>query len=173
MCTLQQTTISVPFLDHFLGNLLSPYWFLWFHCTPDFAVHHGTSSELRQISHISVMNLRSSCSARLKTKKYSTSASHNLIWWFPKIGVIIHFSGIFRYKPSIYWGTPISGKPPYPQNLTISQTGKNYPSPDGFCWLFSPCQLDRCPWAAKVRCFPLGNRVCLQIRQQWAQKMDG
>ena len=31
-------------------------------------------------------------------------------WWFPEIGVppvIIHFSGIFRYKPSSYLGTPI------------------------------------------------------------------
>ena len=36
------------------------------------------------------------------------------IWWFPEIGVpavIIHFNGMFRYKPTI-WGYPHDyGKP--------------------------------------------------------------
>ena len=38
------------------------------------------------------------------------------IWRFPEMGVplvIIHLNGIFRYKPSSYWGTPIIWKPPY------------------------------------------------------------
>ena len=42
---------------------------------------------------------------------------------FPKIGVppvIIHFNGIVHYKPSSYWGTPMtSWKSPY-CNITIS-----------------------------------------------------
>ena len=35
-----------------------------------------------------------------------------ILWRFPKIEVplvIIHFSGIFPYKPCSYWGTPICG----------------------------------------------------------------
>ena len=42
--------------------------------------------------------------------------SKNNIWGFPRIGVppvIIHFSGIFDYKPTSSWGTPIFRKPPY------------------------------------------------------------
>ena len=33
-------------------------------------------------------------------------------WGFPKMvvpAVIIHFSGIFHYKPTSYWGSPILG----------------------------------------------------------------
>ena len=39
---------------------------------------------------------------------------HVAIWKFPEMGVpliIIHFHGIFHYKPSSYWGTPIFGNP--------------------------------------------------------------
>ena len=36
------------------------------------------------------------------------------MWRFPEIGVppvIIHFNGIFLYKPSSYWGTTIYRNP--------------------------------------------------------------
>ena len=39
---------------------------------------------------------------------------HGDIWGFPSMGVppvIIHFNGIFHYKPSSYGGTPIYGNP--------------------------------------------------------------
>ena len=39
----------------------------------------------------------------------------NSIWRFPKIGVppvIIHFQGIFHYKPSSYWGSPMAMETP-------------------------------------------------------------
>ena len=38
----------------------------------------------------------------------------NCKWWLPEIGVppaIIHFNGIFYYKPTIFWGTPLYGNP--------------------------------------------------------------
>ena len=44
-----------------------------------------------------------------------TKTSDIDIWRFPKIGVppvIIHFSWIFPYKPSSYWGTPMAMETP-------------------------------------------------------------
>ena len=40
-----------------------------------------------------------------------------LKWGYPQI---IHINGIFPYKPSSYWGTPILWNPPYIQMMTIT-----------------------------------------------------
>ena len=65
--------------------------------------------------------------------------SHASMWWFPNIGMppkIIHFSRIFPYKPSSYWGTSISGNPPFLPHIELVGTGQN--PGDRPCSLYFP-----------------------------------
>ena len=60
------------------------------------------------------------------------------IWRFPEIGLppkIIHFDGIFHYKPSSYGGTSMTMEPPKKNHRFL---GAQIPDPG----VKSPCDLD-------------------------------